>query len=419
MPRKKVAPPPAAPESRDQFPYPGQFGFHQLEGDELLFEHCGPTAIRVASGRDDLSVLDCAIPAMRSGLREIKMGADTALPGRFYLKSVEGVLKDKLGFEPVEGLGGRSILSAIDELNKKGYTHGTIGMKGHIIGFRDGVIYDVEDPRDDIGNYYVEVTNVLAAKEAPGADRQAMLDAEIADVRASGEAREFCLLSLAKKEDKLARLMARESAGVSPVAVRDAVDAVARWRHYCATGNIAPDRVVCEQQMQAIQPELDALQSTPTLSDLQKRQLRSLQAKMTVWQTRCDEAALEAADLCQHRKNNAAANLAYVNEKIARGDASDDLERDLRVKAQIETELANWERLCETDLSKPYKPPKKTYFDPVAPVRRVAAKPKATAKEVKPKAPAVKKGAAPARRRSTRKEPAVAGVLPQVTIANS
>ena len=429
-------------------PRPKKFGFHQLEGDDFLAYHCGPTAIRTATGRDDLSVLDCAIPVMRPGLSDLQSNFVTTMgsvPGGFPQRALKTVIQDKLGFEAINDLEGQKVAKVISELEKRGYTHGTIGIDGHIVGFRDGVFYDVQDPRAS-PSFLVETAHtVLAAKQAPGAERQAWLDAEIAEVRASGEAREFCLLALARAENQLAWLMQIDNAVEdTPNRVRESVDAVARWRHYCATGDIAPDRVICEQELGAINRNIDYLQEKRpkrlTLSE--KKNLASLQSVKTVWEQRCADAAMETADLCQHREAITKANLALTEREIVKArkrnyqiptegpfrnlhSLAETRDQALKLlvnyRDQLDVELNNWEWLCATDLSKPYKPPKKTYFDPApAPrAKRVAAKPKAAAPvKLKDKATAAQKAAdAPARRRKPRKEPVVAGALPTVSIA--
>ena len=487
IPQPRKRPEPVA-ESEAPPRVPKRFGFHQLEGEDMQLYHCGPTAIRTASGRDDLSVMDCAIPAMRPGLQEMaEMGTIWSHPGGFPAGSLTTVLKDKLGFTPIDDLKGRGVVSVIEELENRGYTHGTIGTRDHIFGFRDGVIYDIGDPRDQTNYIFEPAIGVLASREAPSADRQAWLDAEIAEVRASGEAREFCLRALTLAEKRLTSLMGQENVADRPDEVQEAVNAVARWRHYCTTGNIAPDKVICEQEISAVKENIDGLQSRQSESN--KRTLRSLQKVLESWQVRCAESELETADLCQHRKKATAANLAAVEKEIVEarkpgyrpakrkrwrhgGSPEQALAYLLRYRDQQKIELSNWERLCAMDLTKPYKPPKKTYFDPypAAPARRVAAKPKvvkpktvkataakpktpakpkaaapvkatakkgvkataaatkaaakpkvaakkATVKAVKAKSPAAKKGAAPARRRTPRKEPVVAGALPTVSIA--
>ena len=372
MPRKKATP--AAPE-------PKKFGFHHVTGDEYLPYHCGPTAIRTASGRDDLSVMDCAIPVMRWS---VQMSDYTDTPGTARHLGLRHILGHSgLGFDMVHDLSGKPFSEVVSELAERGYTHGTIETKGHITGFRDGVIYDTV-PLDT-----TEVMGVMAGKSAPDATRQDFLDQDIQDGKLSGLGREYCLKALEMHERDLADVLAAEyvptpedaedvsgnliiksqsvmnETGLSEEEIKGILTAISRYRVYCDKGEFGADKGICEDEIEELNESLRLLKGSTAEP--------YILAELEWWRKQCEDAVAEDPELAKAKwllelkKWHSLTSLAYREEQsieeLPPGITYRRLLREIDDSYTTAHE-AQWRHLRAQTAGANYTPTGATIFDP-------------------------------------------------------
>ena len=349
------------------------YTFQQLAETDIYPDHCGPVSLKYATGRDDLSVLDCATALMSrmdadfkvgggNPTREATTGYIAFTPGASSEAALDDIYGD-LGFTNLTRNHPETISRTMERLAERGYTHGAITLTGHIVPFRDGVIYDQED---DWRLSNQNVRKVWARRGGLTDAESSKLDERIATGRASGHARDYCLGQIDlinQRLDELKRYPPMDVEGQTKQLLAN----LARWRAYCDSGDVVVNKDICQAKVREFAAESRRAAKYGHHEDAQRAA-----ALRDLWKARCKDTERPTLDLCEHRLQTAREFYeALLHNERTSNDAWDSPPAMLRKKYIEETqqEIEKWERLCADQRKykqERYAPKELGYFSPAA-----------------------------------------------------
>ena len=351
------------------------YSFSQLAESDIYPDHCGPLALKYATGRDDLSVLDCATALMatehQAELRSQQQSDSQAKSGLLSLHATPGESSHRaltdlyaaMEFEDVTQPN-ESVANTFDRLQSEGYTHGAVLYPGHIVGFGEGVIHDlVYDPRlhNDKQAY-----QVWARRQAITPEASERLDFLITTGKAGGLARDHCLHQIALINNRLAEIESAPSLATQNEYYLLQTN-LRRWRAYCDRGDVLGDKSVCQERA-----DVYGREAWNARRYGYPEQAEHLEQIRDYWLAKCEDAVLPTRDLCDKRVAYLRAleeqNKAQVEEiKKLPPNKRPSLEPLFDQQAHLSLEAREWERLCadwDEYQQEPYAPAERGYFSP-------------------------------------------------------